>query len=226
MFTALARALAQFDDPDFRGVVLRSVAWSALGFIGLLVGSDLWLHTLLAEANGWWRWLAVLGGTVGTALLAFWLFLPVAAVIATLYIERIAAAVDRRFYPGLPAPRGASVASQTWDAIALGLRVLVLNLVGLVLALVLPGVGWILGWAVAAWAMGRGLFMAVAMRRMSRPEAGALYGRQRWVVVAVGAVLAAAALVPLLNLLVPVIGTAAMVHVLHQQFPRRFESRE
>jgi len=54
----------------------------------------------------------------------------------------------------------------------------------------------------------------VAMRRMNRPEAEALYRSVRTVVLVQGGIMAAAAYVPLLNLLIPVVGTAAMVHVL------------
>ena len=39
-----------------------------------------------------------------TVVLALWLFVPVAIVIATCFLDAIASAVDRRFYPGLPVP--------------------------------------------------------------------------------------------------------------------------
>jgi CysZ protein len=79
---------------------------------------------------------------------------------------------------------------------------------------IFPGLGIPIGWLVASWAMGKGLFLAVAMRRLSRPDAEALYRAVRPVALAQGAAMAAAAYVPLLNLLIPVVGTAAMVHVL------------
>jgi len=154
-------------------------------------------------------------GSVGAALLALWLFFPLAAAIGTVYVERIAAAVERRYYPGLPPRRGASVWGQLGDALAVGLRVLLLQLVAIPLALVLPGPGWVLAWAIGGWAIGRGLFGAVAMRRMRRGEAAALARLFRGRIFVPGAVLAAAGVVPLVNLFVPVLGTAAMVHVLH-----------
>jgi uncharacterized protein involved in cysteine biosynthesis len=89
----------------------------------------------------------------------------------------------------------------------------------LVLALLLPGVGFALGWLVASWAIGRGVFVAVAMRRMDRRAANALYRDRRTDVLLQGGLMTAGNLVPLLNLLVPVLGVAAMVHVLH--LPRR-----
>jgi uncharacterized protein involved in cysteine biosynthesis len=58
------------------------------------------------------------------------------------------------------------------------------------------------------------LFIAVAMRRLNRPDAELLYRSIRPIALAQGGAMAAAAYFPLLNLLIPVIGTAAMVHVL------------
>jgi CysZ protein len=213
LFAPLARSVAQLDDPVFVGVLWRSLVWAALAFVILLGGAIFAVHSLLLF-HGWWGWAADLLSTVGVALLAFWLYLPIAVVIGALFMERIAAAVERRFYPLLPAPRGAPLAMQIWDGLAVGARVLVLNLVALVVALVIPGIGFVLAWAIAGFAIGRGLFVAVAMRRMSRGQAEVAYRRRRLAVLAQGGAIALAGYVPLLNLLIPVLGVATMVHVL------------
>jgi CysZ protein len=93
-------------------------------------------------------------------------------------------------------------------------KVLALNILALVLALILPGIGLFLGWMIAAYAIGRGLFVAVAMRRMPRMMAESLYRANRGLVLMQGALLALAAYVPIMNLLIPIVGVAAMVHVL------------
>ena len=212
LFSPLARALDQLGETEFLGVLLRSVIWSAVCFI-VLFTAILWSLQPLLHLHGMLTWAADLLGTVGASLLAFWLFLPVAAVIATFYIDRIARAVERRYYPALPPARGAPMGAQMAEGISLGLRILLLNFVGLILALI-PGIGLVLGWMIAAYAIGRGLFMVVAMRRMPRPAAMALYRGSREAVLAQGGIIALAAYIPLLNLLIPVIGTAVMVHVL------------
>lgn len=219
MFQPLLRAAAQLDDPVFLGVVLRSLALSLLLFLAVLAGV-VWGVQALVTAPGWPHWLAwlaaILGGA-GTAFLSVYLFVPAALLVATLYMDRIADAVDRRFYPGLPQPQGAPLAVQAWDGAALGLQVLALQLLALALLVLLPGVGLVLGWIITGWAIGRGLFVGVAMRRMTRREALALYDARRLTVLAQGAALAAASIVPLVNLFVPVLGTAAMVHVLNRR---------
>ena len=218
MFTPLARALEQFDDPAILAVLIKSLLVSIACFAGLVLGSVYGLHHLLAP-QGWLAWLAgILGGAASLAA-GVWLFLPVAVVIAWAFMEPVCRAVERRWYPDLPRPHGASLAVQIWDGIVVASLVLVLNLVSLVLALLIPGIGLLLGWAITAWALGRGLFVAVAMRRMSRQDAARLYLRHRGGVLLQGLALALAASIPLLNLFLPVLGPACMVHVLMQRVP-------
>jgi CysZ protein len=213
LFVPISRAFAQLDDPTFVGVAIRSVAWSAASFAALYAIAVSVIHNLL-DLHGWLAWGADILGAAGASLLALWLFLPIAAAIGTLYFDRIALAVERRYYPWLPPAEGAPLIEQTWDGIAVALKVLALNVVALVLTVMLPGVGLILGWLIATYAIGRGLFVAVAMRRMPRAMAESLYRSSRSMVMVNGAILAGAAYIPVVNLLIPVIGTAAMVHVL------------
>lgn len=211
--TILSRALSQFDDRVFLGVVLRAVAWSALCFALLHVLAVALVREFVAW-DGPTGWIADILATVGASLLSMWLFVPTAAAIATLYVDRIAEAVERRFYPDLPPAPGAPAAEQVVDALALAARLLGLGLVALVLILTIPGIGLLCGWAITGYALGRGLFLSVAMRRMPRPDALAVYRRHRWAVLAPGLVIAIVVWVPVLNLFVPVIAAAAMVHAL------------
>ena len=213
MFAPIARAISQLDDPAFRGVLWRSVAWSIGCFAALHFGAVWMVHRIL-ELHGWLAWAADILGSIGASVLALWLFLPVAAAIGTMYLERIADAVEHRYYPRLRPPEGASLLEQIWDGVAVGLQVLVLNIVALILAFLVPGIGLILGWMIAAYAIGRGLFVTVAMRRMPRPAAESLYRRSRGLILAQGAILALAAYIPIMNLLIPIVGAAAMVHIL------------
>jgi CysZ protein len=209
----LSRALSQLTDPALFGVVWRSVLFSALFFAAILAATVGAVHHF-ASGHGVVVWLLDALGSVAAALLAMWLFLPVAATIGTLYFERIARAVESRFYPAMPPAEPAPILEQLGVGIGVGLRVLALNLLALLLTLFLPGIGLFIGWAIASWAMGRGIFIAVAMRRLNRPKAEALYRAVRPVALMQGGAMAAAAYFPLLNLLIPVVGTAAMVHVL------------
>jgi CysZ protein len=213
LLSPLSRAVSQLDDRAFLGVLARCLAWSAACLVALHLAA-VWAVERVLHWHGLLGWAAGMLASIGTSLLAGWLFLPLAAVIGTMYIDRIAAAVERRHYPMLPPTRGASLGPLLWEGIALGGRVLGLNLLALVLLVILPGIGLMLAWAIAAYAIGRGLFVTVAMRRVPRPAAEQLYRSARGVVLGYGGLMAIAAYLPLLNLFIPVLGTAAMVHVL------------
>ena len=216
MLTPLTRAIDQLSDPAILRVLAASLLLSAVCFALLCGGSVYELHHALAR-TGWVAWLAGIAGGAAALVAALWLFLPLAVVIASACMEPVCRAVERHWYPGLPPTHGARLEAQLWDGVVVGGLVLLMSALSLVLTLVIPGVGFLLGWAITAWALGRGLFVAVAMRRMSRREASALYLRHRGAVLIQGAALAAAGYIPLANLLVPVLGTACMVHVLMQR---------
>jgi uncharacterized protein involved in cysteine biosynthesis len=214
MITAFMLALAQLRDPAFR----RPLLWGVLGAavaLALLTWGAIDGAAWLAGGTGWLSWLAQAGGGIAALILAWWLFLPVAAAIASQLVEPVAAAVERRHYPTLPPPQGASIAAQVAFGLRFGLRLLGLQLVLLPL-LFIPVVGVVLALAVSAHALGSGMVQQTALLRMDPAQARAAWRRLRWSGWALGLVLAAMALVPLLNLLVPVLGTAAAVHLLQR----------
>ncbi len=215
-WTPALRAIDQLGDRVFLGVVLHSVVWSAVAFAALAAGVFYGGHALLS-GQGWLGWLAGAAGAVGTLVLSLWLFLPLATVIATLFVERIAVAVELRWYPAVAPGRPASLWAQAQDGVIVGVRILAMQALALIATLIPPHVtGLAIGWLIASWAVGRGLFVPVAMLRMERPAALALYRRLRIPVIFQGGLLTAAGLVPVLNLFAPVLGVAAMVHLVHR----------
>ena len=215
MITPLLLALRQLGDPAFRGPLLKGLGGAVLVFAGLVVAGA-WGADALAGGSGWLaRAAAALGGLLALGL-AVWLFVPVMLAVAGLFLDPVAEAVERRFYPGLPPARGASLAAQARFNLWFGLRMGALSLATLPLALAVPPVGTVLLWLVSAFGLGHGLFEGVAQRRMGVAEARALRRGREAPVLGIGAVLAALSLVPVLNLLVPVLGTAAMTHLLHR----------
>jgi len=220
--TAVLLALGQLDDPAFRRPLWRGGALAACAFAALFWLALRGAAWLAASAPAWLAgatldWIAHVLGGVLALLLAGWLFVPVVVMLAGLLADPVATAVERRHYPHLPPPAGgASIAAQARAALGLGLRLLLLHVVLLPLMLLLPGVGAALGFLVGAWGLGAGLFESVAQRRMSVAESRALRRRQQLSVLGLGALGVAAAGVPLVNLLVPVLGVAAATHLVQR----------
>ncbi|MEO3470981.1 EI24 domain-containing protein [Roseomonas sp. CAU 1739] len=215
MPAALFLALGQIGDPAFRRPLLIGVLGAALA-LGLLAWGAIEAAAWAAAGEATWlSWLAQAAGGALGLVLAWWLFLPVAAMIASQLVEPVAAAVERRHYPGLAPPKGASVAVQIAFGLRFGLRLLVIQIL-LVPLLFIPVAGFALALLVSAYALGAGIMQQTALLRMNPVAARLAWRRNRlsgWVL---GIVLALMAMVPFLNLLVPVLGTAAAVHLLHR----------
>jgi uncharacterized protein involved in cysteine biosynthesis len=215
MIAACLLALRQLGDPAFLGPLAKSFGAALLAFLGLAAASA-WAVAGVAGGSGW---LASIAGALGGLLvlvLAVWLFVPVMLALSGLFLDPVSAAVERRFYPQLPPPQGASLMAQARFNLVFALKTGVVTLAALPLLAFAPPFGAVALWLVSTVALGHGLFEGVAQRRLAVAEARAERRRRELPVLLVGGLLAAISLVPGLNLLVPVLGTAAMTHLLHR----------
>src|SRR5690348_12356130 len=118
MFASIGRALSVLLDPALFGVVARAVLLTILLFVALLVGVEVALHLLptlgAPEVN---RTLELLAPVILFGAF-FVLGGPVAALFGSLYLDRIADAVEKRWYASDPKAQGAS----TRIGIGAGLR--------------------------------------------------------------------------------------------------------
>jgi uncharacterized protein involved in cysteine biosynthesis len=215
MIASLLLALRQLTDRAFLAPLVKAGLLAALAF-GAAAWGAAWAVEQWLPTNGWLGALAAALAGLLVLALALWAYVPLMAGLTGLFLDPVAAAVERRHYPHLPPAQGASAAAQVWAGVALGLRLLVLSLVALPLLLLAPPFGAAVFFVLATIGLGNGTFEGVAQRRMPVAAARALRRRHRAAVLGIGAALAAMAMVPVLNLLVPVVGTAAMTHLLHR----------
>ncbi|ABC20955.1 EI24 domain-containing protein [Rhodospirillum rubrum] len=213
MLNALAKAFAQLGDPKVRRVLLISIGLTILGYIGLVAGLSfglgavqatdiLWLDTVIDWAAG--------GAVVVLALL---FFPALVTLVSGLFLDGVADAVDARHYPDLGAPRAIPLSETVISTLQFTLITVGLNILALPLYLLVPGVSLIAFYALNGYLISREFFELAAHRRMDRASALALRRQRRGRLWALGAAIAFLTTIPVLNLLVPVIGTAAMVHM-------------
>lgn len=217
MLTSLVLAFAQLSDPPFRRLVLIGIAVSLCLLLGLAaVVSLLLAYAVPAD----WHWAtapaAAFGGLAGL-ILAWLLFPAVSAVAAGVLGDRLTEAVERLHYPELPAPRTSGIAEQVGASLRLVLVGLVLNLIAIPVYLLLPGINLVLFLALNGYLISREYFESAAARRFAADTARAIRRRRRIGLWAGGIVLAGLLAVPGLNLLVPYLGFAAMVHVVERE---------
>ncbi|MEO3432419.1 EI24 domain-containing protein [Inquilinus sp. CAU 1745] len=213
MIAAFFRALGQLTDPPVRRVLWRSIALSLLLIILLVTG----LYALLAavQVTGL-VWLDttidVLGG-LGALVGAYFLFPAVVGMVAGFFLDAVADAVEARHYPGLPPARSLGMGETVLAALRFFAILAIANLAALALVYLIPVLNLIVFYVLNGYLLGREYFELVALRRMPAAEAAAFRKRHGGRIFMAGAVVALVLSIPIVNLIVPILGTAFMVHI-------------
>jgi CysZ protein len=211
MLSAARQAFGELFSPPFRSVMVKCVGFT----LALLAGLFIAVQWSFAYFVAWPDWIEtsvqVLGGL---ALVAASIFLipPVTSLIAGLYLDDIAAVVERQGFPADPPGRELPIARSIWLAVRFFFVVLIVNLVALLLLLV-PGVNLVAFYVGNGYLLGREYFELAAMRHVSEREAKRIRKANSTTVLLCGLVIAAVASVPILNLLTPLFATSFMVRM-------------
>lgn len=169
------------------------------------IGEITWIDDLLS-----WGSLALM------LVLSFFLMVPVASAFTGFFLDDVAEMVEARHYPGLPPARRIPPGEALQDSLNFLLLILAVN-AGALLAYPFTGpAAPLLFWAVNGYLLGREYFQMVAMRRMDRDAARALYRANRGKVWRAGVLMALPLSLPLFNLVVPVLGAASFTHLFHR----------
>jgi CysZ protein len=220
MLRAFALALEQLSDPPFRRLILIGLCLSLL-LLGALASA---IGLVLAYAvPPDWGWVAYLGG--GAGLVLAWLLFPaVSALAAGLLAEPIARAVERRHYPLATPSRSAGLVegfAQTIRLVLLGVLLNALALPFYVVGLFVFGISIVVFVALNGYLIGREYFETAAIRHFPAAEARLRRRRRRGELWLAGAGMAILLTIPLVNLLVPYIGLAAMIHLVERERNRQ-----
>ncbi len=211
MLTAAGQAFQELFTPPFRAVLLKCVGFTIALLVLLIVGIE-WTFSHFVQWPSWIEktieWLGGLALVVGS----IFLIPPVSSLIAGLYVDDIAAEVERTSFP--QDPPGKELA--TLPAIGLALKfflvVLAVNILALFLLLV-PGINLIAFYLGNGYLLGREYFELAAMRHMPTADAKQLRKANRITVLLCALIIAAVASVPILNLITPLFATAFMVRI-------------
>jgi CysZ protein len=222
MIRAFELAVRQLGDPRLRGVIWWSL-WLSLVLQVAIAALGIWLLRSFAHFETRWINEAIVWFTgTGVVVLAFMLFPASFGIVISIFMEQIADIVEERHYPELGKARGISIWTGIWTGVVFLVAVVALNLVMLpfyILALFIAGLGAVLFYAVNGWLTGRMYYEQVALRRMSPAEVKAWRRANTGTLWLTGIVIVFLGTIPIVNLIVPVLGVAAMVHVAHTLKP-------
>ncbi len=222
MIRAFELAIRQLGDPRLRNVIWQSLLLSVV-MQAVIVGLAWWALQSFASfqwdwANSAVRWL----GGAAVLVVALMLFPASFGVVISVFMERIADIVESAHYPQLGKARGIPIGTALWTGLVFMVAVVVLNLVMLplyLLALFVAGLGALLFYGLNGWLTARLYYEQVALRRMSAAEVKAWRRANAGMLWATGMVIVLLGTIPVVNLIVPVVGTAAMVHVAQMLAP-------
>ncbi|MEN3952227.1 EI24 domain-containing protein [Iodidimonas sp. SYSU 1G8] len=216
MFQALGKSFALFGDRTFWATAFKALlltvplaalaAWAAWQGFEALPDTRYRLLNYVIDAIG----------AVGSVFIGLLLFPALASMVTGLFLDDIAEATERRFYPADAPGRPVGLADSVRQGIRLALLVIGVNLLVLpfyIAFLFVPPLGAALYFTVNGWLLSREYFGMVASRHAGAAEQKALRRRRRGRIFLAGCVLAGLFAVPVLNLAAPLIGTAFMVHI-------------
>jgi CysZ protein len=218
------KAIGQLTDPRFRRVIGLGFGLSAALFIGayfLIV----FLIGLFDPASitlpffGQIDWLGTalsVGSFALMVLLFFFLMIPVASAITSMFLDTVAEAVEDAHYPGLLAAPKVGLTEALRDTVSFLGLLIGANILAFALYVILPFASVLIFYLLNGFLLGREYFTMAAIRREGRERAYAMrkkHGKDIWIA---GCLMALPLTIPLVNLLIPVLGAATFTHLYHR----------
>jgi len=213
MFASVGKAAAMLLDRDFIGMVLWTLLLTALLFALLFFGIEYGLAHLPPLGSIWVNRFLELTAPFVLILAVFFLGAPVAAIVGSLYLDRIAARVDAHFYPDDPKAPGTPLATSVGEALRLILLSLVINVALLPVDVGVPGLSEAATIIANGWLLGREFFELASLRYLSRQESDALRRRHAGRIFLAGLLISILSAIPFVDLIAPFFGSALMAHL-------------
>jgi CysZ protein len=211
MLTAAFKALGDLLSGEFRAILLKAIGLTLVLFAALMFITQLVLWQLTLLPWPWAETILAVGTGIAMAVLFFFLMGPVTALFAGIYLDRVAEIVERKHYPGDAPGRPLNTAQSIITALQFGALALVVNIA--VLPMVFFAIGAAVLVAANAYLISREYFEMAAARHLPLAEARAFRKANTPQVFVAGLLPALAAIVPVLNLVVPLFATSYFVHL-------------
>lgn len=235
MIHAFTMAFCQIGKKALRRVfwiaVLGSVAvfvclWLAVGFV--LFQTEIFsFDGVLGLFNKIFEWITDIFGVTVVVIISWLLFPSVVSLIVSFFLEEVASIVEGDHYPHLSVPlnqdvRDLFMVTVKFAVLALALNILVLPVYAILFFIIGP-FNLFVFYVLNGYLIGREFFELVAHRRANPDQVRQLRRAFRGQVYLAGVVIVFMMTIPIVNLIAPLIATAAMVHLV-ENWRNRFEA--
>ena len=214
MLKALSQGIGQLNDKATRKYLWFSVGAAVITFFILWTFIAWLLSETAISSIGWLEGIIDILGGLATAVLTWVLFPATVSAVIGFFLDQVAECVENKHYPTLPKADGqpvgeAIVTTAKFFGMLIGLNILLLPF--LFFGPVYP----VVFYAVNGYLIGREYFEMVAVRRVSIADATILRKQHQGTIIMMGVAIAFLLTIPIVNLLMTVVATAAMVHLFH-----------
>jgi CysZ protein len=212
MLSSAAAALRQMFDAKFRGVLWLGVGATFALFLALLIVLRFVVAFVPTFGLSWMEDALTIISAFLLSIAFIFMGAPIAQAFASIFLDRVASAVEAKHYPNVKYGQGASA----WGLVAAGLTFAaisaVLNLLAFPLQIASFGIGTVVVLFINGYLTGRTFFELAALRHMPTRQARALRRSHRVRLFLGGALISLLAMIPILNFFVPLFGAAMMTH--------------
>jgi len=212
MIQSLLKGISQLRDRSTKTVFLISVGFSVFTYIVLYGFINLALnHTVIFQVE----WIESFADYLGhfAAIILAWLFFPatVSAMIS-LFLEKIASAVEAKHYPDLPPISNQPFFSSLLISGKFLILIVALN-IGLLFFFFTGPIYIVLYYLINGYLISREFFELITLRRLRADEVRELRKTFKYRLIFIGIIFVFLMKVPIVNFVVPIIITATMVHL-------------
>ena len=225
--SSFGKTLTQIGDPRFRRVLFKGIGLTFVLLVAVYtaflmflnwIGAGQTVQALLGNIS-WVGDLFPFASLFLMIALSVFLMIPVASAITSLFLDEVADAVEDKHYPELPDVSRVTFAEGLKDSVNFLGVLIAANIFALVLYAIFPPFSLFIFWGLNGFLLGREYFQLVAMRRVGRAEAKMLRKKHLGTIWLAGTLMAMPLVVPILNLVIPILGAATFTHLYHQLEP-------
>lgn len=224
----IGKAFASLTHPTVRRCMIFSIGLALVVGIAFMTAVPTLLALFASTGIGWLdatiRAAATVGGGFIGGFIAWFTLPALIPLLAGFFQDKVADAVEATDYPGIGQKHDTPLLTALRYDTAFALKALGLNL-AIALLNIVPVAGTLAALTAAFLVngrlLGREFFIMAASRHMPRKDAELLANQRAAAIWGAGLTLAGLALVPLANLLTPIVGVALFVHVFHNLDARK-----
>jgi|TARA_R100000455_G_scaffold30765_1_gene22355 CysZ protein len=225
LISAINRAITQLGDPAFRSVLFKALGLTLVIYILVGFGATQAFSFVPTFDYQWINTaIGILAG-LGFLLGGFFLFPLIISALIGIFLDDISDAVERQYYATDPPGKSLSLMDSIWDALKFLALVVGCNILVLPLYFV-PVINLFVYYLLNGYLISREYFHMVAIRHHPVEEVTRLRKRNGSELYMMGIVIAFSLTIPIVNLVAPIVATAAMVHLYKKRIGSIAKKRE